>query len=64
LNGPDAQANAFIQYRLGQCELRLGNEKAGIDRLLRAYMLSGDDIFSAEPDGREYLKLLKDRGLV
>ena len=61
LNGPDGQSNAFIHYRLGQCEIKLGNQDNGVEHLLRAYMLDGDRIFSDEKDGAEFLNHLKDR---
>ncbi|MBW3512133.1 tol-pal system YbgF family protein [Janthinobacterium sp. NKUCC06_STL] len=64
LNGPDGQENPFVHYRLGQTELALNNEKAGIDELLKAYMLDGDKIFLEEEDGPVFLQKLRDVGLV
>lgn len=61
LNGPSGQNNPFIHYRLGQSELNLGNEKIGIEHLLRAYMLDGEKIFLGEPVGLSLLQKLKDR---
>jgi len=63
MNCPGAETNAFIQYRLGQCEWKLGNEKNAIDRLLRAYMLDGENIFEGEPEGHTFLSLLRQRRL-
>ena len=64
LNGPDGQENPFVHYRLGQCEIRLGNEESGISHLLKAYMLDGEEIFSGESDGQSYLQRLKDKALI
>lgn len=63
LNGPDGQDNPFVHYRLGQTELALNNEKAGIDELLKAYMLDGEEIFLEEDDGQVFLQKLRDAGL-
>jgi tetratricopeptide (TPR) repeat protein len=62
LNGPDGQSNPFIHYRLGQCNDRLGIN--GIEHLLKAYMLNGEDIFKNDEDGMIFLKKLKDRGII
>ena len=64
LNCPIAQTNAFVHLRLGQSSINLGIEGPGIDHLLKAYMLSGSDIFLAETTGEEYLTLLRDRNLI
>ena len=64
LNGPDGQGNPFTHYRLGQCEIRLGNEASGVSHLLQAYMLDGEAIFSIEEDGISYLQKLKDKALI
>lgn len=64
LNGPDGKENPFVHYRLGQCEIHLGNEKNGISHLLQAYMLDGEEIFQAEDDGVFYLQKLSDKQLV
>ncbi|MET3118853.1 tetratricopeptide (TPR) repeat protein [Undibacterium sp. GrIS 1.8] len=64
LNGSDGQANPFVHYRLGQCEIKIGNEDSGISHLLKAYMLDGDEIFSGEIDGHLYLQKLKDKRLI
>ena len=64
LNGPGGPVNPFIQYRIGQILVRLGDEKKGVDHLLRAYMLDGEDIFVSDDEGSEFLGLLKRKGLV
>jgi tetratricopeptide (TPR) repeat protein len=63
LNTEDARANPFVHYRLGQCWLKAGNEKKGLESLLKAYMLDGEDIFEAEPDGPGLLQRLRVAGL-
>lgn len=62
LNGPDAQTQPFVQFRLGQTLVDLGEADKGVEHLLRAYMLEGEEIF--EEDGQAYLKLLRDRKLI
>jgi len=62
LNGPDGHINPFILLRLGQTLVDLGDTERGVEYLLRAYMLDGEDVF--ERDGRPYLKLLRDRNLI
>jgi tetratricopeptide (TPR) repeat protein len=64
LNCPGGTANPFVHYRLGQCEVRLGNHERAVSHLLQAYMLDGEEIFLAEKDGGEYLDILKSRGLI
>ena len=64
LNCPGGQENPFVHYRLGQCEVKLGNEDRGVDELLRAYMLDGEEVFSGEDDGADFLSILKDRRLI
>lgn len=64
LNGPGGPGNPFIHYRLGQCLTKLGQADAGIESLLKAYMLDGELIFSVEPDGAIYLQKLRDKGLI
>lgn len=63
LNGPDGKENPFVHYRLGQCEIHLGNEKNGVNHLLQAYMLDGEEIFQAEDDGAMYLQKLSEKNL-
>ena len=62
LNCPDGQENPFVHFRLGQCEIRLGNEERGVDELMRAYMLDGETVFAG--DGADFLELLRRRGLI
>ena len=64
LNGPDGKENPFVHYRLGQCEIHLGNEKNGVNHLLQAYMLDGEEIFEAEDDGAFYLQKLSEKQLI
>lgn len=49
--------NPFVQLRLGQCFFELNNLAKAQDYLLRAYMLSGDEIFNNEDE--KYQKILK-----
>nr|WP_256873354.1 hypothetical protein [Pseudomonas taiwanensis] len=64
LNAPGGVENPFVHFRLGQCQLILGNETLGVESLLKAYMLDGEDIFMAEDDGVTFLKTLQDRKLI
>ncbi|MFC3653409.1 hypothetical protein ACFONN_17760 [Dyella humi] len=64
LNGPGGQENPFVHYRLGQSLIRLGEDERGIQSLLKAYMLDGEKIFSADSEGARYLKKLRDRKLI
>lgn len=64
LNAPGGIENPFIYYRLGQCQLALGALESGIESLLKAYMLDGDEIFLTEEDGIKLLELLKSRKLI
>ncbi len=64
LNCPDASENPFIAYRLGQSQTRLGNVDKGVEYLLRAYMLDGEDTFSSDQNGEEFLAILRSRKLV
>ncbi|MBS0031632.1 tetratricopeptide repeat protein [Chitinophaga sp. 22321] len=59
LNGPDAAGIGFVQLRLGECLFELNEEERSLEHLLRAYMLEGAEIFSAE-DSR-YFDFLKSR---
>ena len=62
LNGPDGNSNPFILLRLGQTLVDLGESEKGVEYLLRAYMLAGNELF--EGDASQYLQLLRDRRLV
>ena len=65
LNAEDGRGNPFVHYRLGQCLVNTGDERKGLESLLKAYMLDGEDIFNAdEPDGLMYLKKLRDVKLI
>jgi tetratricopeptide (TPR) repeat protein len=64
LNQSVGQGNPFVHYRLGQCEARLENKQDAINHLLKAYMLDGQDVFMAEPDGINYLLTLKEAKLI
>lgn len=64
LNGPDGIGNPFVYYRLGQCQIKLGDEERGSQSLLKAYMLDGEEIFHGEPDGLSYLQVLRDKRLI
>ena len=64
LNGPGGTENPFAHYRLGQTEIKIGNEDNGVKHLLEAYMLDGEEIFLGEDDGVTFLQKLKDRKLV
>lgn len=59
LNGPDAQANGFVNLRLGESLFELNQQEQSLEYLLRAYMLEGEEIF-AEEDPR-YFDFLKTR---
>lgn len=64
LNCPDGMANPFIHFRLGQATARLSGMDAAVEHFLKAYMLDGEDIFHADPDGAEPLDALRQRGLI
>ncbi|MGF6927411.1 tetratricopeptide (TPR) repeat protein [Chitinophaga sp. W2I13] len=56
LNGPDAQANGFVNLRLGESLYELNQHDQSLEYLLRAYMLEGKEIF-AEEDPRYFIFL-------
>ena len=64
LNGPDGTRISCVQYRLGQCQFKLGALDAAVVSLLKVYVLGGEDLFRAEEDGLTYLHILKDRHFV
>jgi tetratricopeptide (TPR) repeat protein len=64
LNGLNGYGNPFVHYRLGQCLIILGNEEDGIQSLLKAYMLDGEDIFHQDDEGAPYLQKLRERKLL
>ncbi|MEI2415177.1 hypothetical protein V8Z80_03250 [Orrella sp. JC864] len=64
LNTLAAQENAFAHYMLGKAMWHLGEEPA-FDRLMRAYMLEGAEIFETDPpEGPQMLAALRERGLL
>lgn len=62
LNCPDGHMNPFILLRVGQILVDQGRTDEGVEQLLRAYMLDGEDVF--EEGGERYLQLLRDRKLI
>jgi tetratricopeptide (TPR) repeat protein len=62
VSGPDGQSNPFVLLRLGQTLVDLGDADRGVDYLLRAYMIDGENVFKS--DGTFYLNLLRQRGLI
>lgn len=64
LNAPDGIENPFVHFRLGQCHLALGNTDLGLNSLLKAYMLDGDEIFLTDDDGTACLELLRSHKLI
>jgi len=54
--------NPFLNLRMGQCQLELGDEIKAVDYLLRAYMLEGENIFDDED--RKYILFLKSKVLL
>ena len=61
LNCPDGHANPFVLLRLGETLVDLAEIDGGVEHLLRAYMLEGEDVF--EDADAKYLKLLRNRRL-
>jgi len=45
LNYPEALDNPFIHFRIGQCHYELGDKERSKNALLKAYMLSGKEVF-------------------
>ncbi|WP_060478009.1 MULTISPECIES: tetratricopeptide repeat protein [Pseudomonas] len=64
LNAPGGTENPFVHYRLGQCYILLEDESSGVEALLKAYMLDGEEIFLEESDGITFLNILRDKDLV
>jgi hypothetical protein len=56
---PGAIGNPFIHFRLGQCQLELGNHERAADELMRAYMGAGRDIFDQHDP--KYFRFLASR---
>ena len=59
---PGGLGNPYVQLRLGESELELGNEAAAANGLIGAYMQEGAEIFAEEDP--KYLDFLRRRGLV
>jgi len=53
---------SFYPAASRQTLVDLGDTERGVEYLLRAYLLDGEDVF--ERDGRPYLKFLRDRNLI
>ncbi|WP_322051571.1 tetratricopeptide repeat protein [Paraburkholderia bannensis] len=64
LDGPEGMQNPFVHYRLGQCQIKLGHVEHGVQSLLKAYMLEGEDIFDEDHEGASFLKILRDKKLI
>lgn len=62
LNCPDGHMNPLVLLRLGQTLADMGEVDEGVEHLLRAYMLDGEEVF--EEDGAPYLALLRQRKLI
>jgi tetratricopeptide (TPR) repeat protein len=58
LNCVGGVENAFIHFRLGQAAERLGERDLAVQSFMKAYMLDGDRIFEADPEGAAALELL------
>jgi tetratricopeptide (TPR) repeat protein len=63
LNASGGHENPFIYLRLGQSMTQTDDSRA-VEFLLKAYMLEGESIFEAEPDGVQYLLLLRQQNLI
>ena len=53
----DARGNPFVQLRLGQCMLELGEEKEAANWLAGAFLSEGRQLF--EGDNPKYLEFIK-----
>jgi tetratricopeptide (TPR) repeat protein len=58
LNCPDGIENPFINLRLGQSLMELGQIQMSKEYLLRAYMIEGKEIF--EEEDQKYFSLIED----
>jgi tetratricopeptide (TPR) repeat protein len=54
LNYPEAIENPFIHFRVGQCHYQLGDKEQSQNALLKAYMLTGKEIFDDHEDEGEF----------
>lgn len=59
---PGGLGNPYVQLRLGESELELGNEDAAANGLIGAYLQEGAEIFAEEDP--KYLAFLRSRGLI
>jgi hypothetical protein len=48
----------------GQYLINLEIDDRGVESLLKAYMLDGEQIFAADDDGEQYLQMLQNRKLI
>jgi tetratricopeptide (TPR) repeat protein len=55
---PDGDGNPFIHFRLGQCQLELGNIDEALEELSKAFNLEGASIFDDEDP--KYLAFFKE----
>lgn len=58
---PGGMQNPFVQVRLGQCELELGNERPAANALIAAHMMA-PEILDEVPD--KYRGFLEEQGLL
>jgi hypothetical protein len=56
---PGAIGNAFIHFRLGQCQFEVSNHERAADELMRAYMGAGREIFDQHDP--KYFQFLQSR---
>ena len=56
---PGAIGNPFVHFRLGQCQVELGNHERAADELMRAYMGAGREIFDQHDP--KYFRFLASR---
>lgn len=45
---PEGEGNPFLHFRLGQCQLELGNKDAALEEFLKAFEVEGEVIFEDE----------------
>lgn len=58
LNCAGGVENPFIHFRLGQAAEKIGERELAVQSFMKAYMLDGDAIFEADPQGPAALALL------
>lgn len=64
LNSPGGIECGYLHYRVGQCEMKLGNPASGADYLAIAYRLDGGTMFQNDEEGQAHLSLLRDQALI